>query len=251
MLQAWNGYNGNVYFEPIQICPVNDSMDSSSTSSPDKSNKLLGKRAASERIERHDSATTRSNSRQTAKSVRSSNRPVVILDKGTVLDRYNEELTEDLTLIEGIECTGSLTMNVRPHSDKPMMDKSQKRSLMYEKERICKGSVINRIRENSLRNPRSLLKVNGGKFVPTSSLSPLLRTQTQYSLSNQRLTTNSPDPFHHHLPPLEQFRASVRHMDAADQANKAHYNKQLSVGGEIKPFIKYSPDARPRKQAAY
>ncbi|XP_069131465.1 uncharacterized protein [Argopecten irradians] len=259
-LKAWNGYNGNVYFEPIQINTLTEGqnmgpMSVMSSRANDKLHRMLlnRKQMSSGKFDRLDSATTRSVSRQTGKSlsVRSSTRQSLILDKKTVMNGYNENIQDDLALIEGVECTGSLA--VRPKSDKTM-DKETRRALMYNKDRLCKGSVVNRI--NGSRNKsRMILKVNGGKFVSPQTMSPLLRTQTQYSLSNQRLTTNSPDPYHQQLPPLEQLRASVRHMDTADKQkaqSSYRYSKPVTMTEEIKPFIKYSPEIKKsRAQPSY
>lgn len=204
------------------------------------------------KFDRSDSSTTRSLSRQTGKSgsIRSSTtRQSLKLDKKIVMNGYNENIQDDLALIEGVECTGSLA--VRPKSDKTM-DKESRRALMYNRDRICKGSVIHRINE-SRNKSRMLLKVNGGKYVSPQSMSPLLRTQTQYSLSNQRLTTNSPDPYHQQLPPLEQLRASVRHMATADKQKSSayRYSKPVTMAEEIKPFIKYCPDVKNKRQPSY
>ncbi|XP_021339090.1 uncharacterized protein LOC110440374 isoform X1 [Mizuhopecten yessoensis] len=258
-LKAWNGYNGNVYFEPIQINTLAEgSMGTvsvmSSQSTNDKLHRMLlnRKQMSSGKFDRIDSATTRSVSRQTGKSlsVRSSTRQSLVLDKKTVMNGYNENIQDDLALIEGVECTGSLA--VRPKSDKTM-DKESRRALMYNKERLCKGSVVHRINEGRNKS-RMVLKVNGGKFVSPNTISPLQRTQTQYSLSNQRLTTNSPDPYHQQLPPLEQLRASVRHMDTADKQKNSssyRYSKPVTMTEEIKPFIKYSPDVKKSRQPSY
>ncbi|XP_060083329.1 uncharacterized protein LOC132562591 [Ylistrum balloti] len=255
-LKAWNGYNGNVYFEPIQINTLSEAPNMSTVSvmssrTNDKLHRMLinRKQMNSGKFDRIDSATTRSVSRQTGKSmsIRSSTRQSLILDKKTVMNGYNENIQDDLALIEGVECTGSLA--VRPKSDKTM-DKETRRALMYNKERLCKGSVVHRINE-SRNKSRMVLKVNGGKFVSPQTMSPLLRTQTQYSLSNQRLTTNSPDPYHQQLPPLEQLRASVRHMDTAEKQkapSSYRYSKPVTMTAEIKPYIKYSPDIKKSRQ---
>jgi hypothetical protein len=60
------------------------------------------------------------------------------------------------------------------------------------------------------------LMVVGDKFAPPASMSPLLRTQTQFSLSHQRLGMHSPDLYggFERLPHLEQVRISMRHLDA-------------------------------------
>ena len=203
---------------------------------PDKSLSLI--KAGSE---------SRSDSRQTVKSSSSGNvggnrpttRQMAILDKQTVINRFNESLHEDIIWLEGQENTGSLA--IRPRTQ-PNVDR--KKDLLYNKERLCKGSVAHKLyveRKNSSKRPR--FSVSGGKFTPPNSMSPLLRTQTQYSLSSQRLTTNSPDLYHHlndtKLPALDQIKASLKHSDGSREKT---YTRPLTVTTEMKPFVKYSPD---------
>ncbi|KAL8570286.1 hypothetical protein ACOMHN_011308 [Nucella lapillus] len=98
------------------------------------------------------------------------------------------------------------------------------------------------------------LMIVGDRFAASSLMSPLLRTQTQFSLSSQRMTVNSPDLYgaFERLPPLEQVRISLRHMDAhgddgfGNRVASSPYSTGTSVGvvEELKPFIKYSPDVR-------
>lgn len=188
----------------------------------------------------------RSESRQTNKSSvgsrRSSNRPVVILDKHTVLTKNNESIQEDIVWLETQESTGSLA--IRPKTYPEHRIRERERDLQYNKERIRKGSVAHKlfVENRSRQGPK--LSVSGGKFTPPNSLSPLLRTQTQYSLSNNRLTTNSPDPYHLNeskLPPLDQARVSVK-RDGNQASSKMPYHRSVTITDDMKPFVKYSPD---------
>ena len=121
--------------------------------------------------------------------------------------------------------------------------------MQYNKERIRKGSVVHKLYVDNKNRNKPRLTVNGGKFTPPNSLSPLLRTQTQYSLSSNTLTTNSPDPYNLHdskLPPLDQIRQSLKHMDNKNEASNSRgksYNRSVTLTDDMKPFIKYSPDA--------
>jgi hypothetical protein len=244
-----------VYFEPINIRGTGGGgaggspMMRRETTMPvgennsDRMHRLLmEKRASSEQA---DCIPSRSNSRQTVTSKVSSrsvpvHRQVVLLDKRAVLNRFNEEVGDDLDIIEGAESTGSLA--IRPHSER-----SKDPRVTYNRDRICRGSVVHKLFVETKRGRRPALGVSGGKFVSPPVMSPLLRTQTQYSLSNHRLTTNSPDLYH--LPPLEQFRASLRRMDNArgdDSYHRAHtqHFARPVMTDDLKPFIKYSPDIK-------
>lgn len=171
---------------------------------------------------------------------------MAFLDKHTVLNRLNDSIHEDIVWLEGTENTGSLAVRPRTYPDR--MPRDKERDLQYNKERIRKGSVAHKLFIDSKTKQNPKLSINGGKFTPPSSLSPLLRTQTQYSLSSNRLTTNSPDPYHLHeskLPALDQIRASLKHMDNRQpdqQRGKLPYNKTMTLTNEMKPFVKYSPD---------
>lgn len=253
-LKAWQGYNGNVYFEPISIAGVpNDvlmpkSGRSRTSPSNDKVNKMVTaeKRPMTE-PDHSEGSVSRTVSRNTGKSNNSKTRPstrqMALLDKRAVLNRFNTSLDEDLTWIETTETTGSLA--VRPKSDN-IVDYKARHDQMYNRDRICKGSVAHKQYIAKLKGQKPSLKVNGGKYTSPPVTSPLLRTQTQYSLSNNRLTTNSPDPHVAQLPPLEQLRSAVRRMDNTD---KQSYGRQRPLTDDLKPFIKYSPDIKGKQPA--
>ncbi|XP_071126320.1 uncharacterized protein [Mytilus edulis] len=256
-LKAWQGYNGNVYFEPISIAGMpNDVLMPKSGKSRgshvnDQINRMTPghKRPMTEPNRSPDSSSnSRSISRNTGKSNNSKNRPstrqMALLDKRTVLNRFNTSLDDDITLIETTETTGSLA--VRPKSDN-IVDYKTRHDQMYNRDRICKGSVAHKQYIAKMQGHRPTLKVSGGKYSTPAVTSPLLRTQTQYSLSNNRLTTNSPDLYAAQLPPLEQLRNSVRHMDNTN--DKQNYGRARPVTNDIKPFIKYSPDIKIKQPA--
>ncbi|XP_061184683.1 uncharacterized protein LOC133192704 [Saccostrea echinata] len=250
-LKAWQGYNGNVYFEPIQISSLRELPEKSNNPYESRSSDLH-RMLMSQQQSRPDSDAMRTTSRNTAKTGSSlkSNRPsttkqVVLLDKKTVLNRYNDSLNDDLDVIEGTEHTGSLS--VRPKSDRSFDRKSQNNNKVYNKEKICKGSVVHKLNvANKQHSGRPVLKVSGGKYSSPPNTSPLLRTQTQYSLSNQRLTTNSPDMYSQQLlPPLEQLRSAVRHMDTISKDRVGFGRiRPVTYTEEFKPFIKYSQEAK-------
>lgn len=246
ILQAWNGYNGNIYFEPIHITPVNSSGNLDETESRQFQGLVSRKNNRPDSNNTHTRTFSRATNKSSIKSGKTiSSRPFVMYDKRSVINRFNKNIQQELEWLESQESTGSLA--VRPKSD-PV--KSQPREqTTYNKEKICKGSMAHKLSmANKQNNP--MLKVNGDKFSSPTTMSPLLRTQTQYTLSN-RLTTNSPDLFHP-LPPLEQLRATVRHMDnVSNPAVKAsNYRQSRPVTDEFKPYIKYSPEIKPKRQTS-
>ncbi|KAK3099477.1 hypothetical protein FSP39_005027 [Pinctada imbricata] len=248
-LKAWQGYNGNVYFEPIQISSVRDQKE---TSQLEKSSDLHRMFTSPQKqlpsIDRPDSQMTRSFSRSTGKttgSPKSGNRPLtrqmVLLDKRIVLDRYDDDITGDLQWIEGMEHTGSL--NVRPKSemlpDRPLPPtpkppkQEQGKKTVYNKERICKGSVVHKLNLANKSN-QPIFKVSGGKYSTPTNTSPLLRRQTQYSLSSQRLTTNTPD--------------ISSHLYSSDMRRSG--NRPVTYSEDTKPFIKYSAEVKSKAGVA-
>lgn len=243
LFQAWRGYNGNVYFEPIQVNPLKNTPQS-----PKEGGRLQTKqsqrKSEPEKVPPKVRPDSQSESVQTAKSSTSAipNRPttrqMAILDKQTVINKYNESLHEDILWLEGQENTGSLAIRPRIQSSH-----GRKKDLLYNKERICKGSVAHKLYvEKNTSSKRPRFSVSGGKFTPPNSMSPLLRTQTQYSLSSNRLTTNSPDLYHLNdskLPALDQIKASLKHSDGSREKT---YTRPLTITAEMKPFVKYSPD---------
>lgn len=250
-LKAWQGYNGNVYFEPIHISSIRDFPEKPNNPYESRSNSELHRMLlSSQQQERPDSDAMRTLSRNTGKTSSSlkSSRPntkqVVMLDKKMVLNSYNDSLNDDLDIIEGTENTGSLS--VRPKSDRTF-DRKPQPVKVYNKEKICKGSVVHKLNVSSRQNSaRPAFKVSGGKYSCPTNTSPLLRTQTQYSLSNQRLTTNSPDMYSQQLlPPLEQLRTAVRHMDTISKDRVGFGRiRPVTYTEDFKPFIKYNQDAK-------
>lgn len=250
-LQAWQGYNGNVYFEPIHISSIRDLPEKANNPYESRSNSELHRMLlSSQQQERPDSDAMRTLSRNTGKTSSSlkSSRPntkqVVMLDKKMVLNSYNDSLNDDLDIIEGTENTGSLS--VWPKSDRTF-DRKPQTIKVYNREKICKGSVVHKLNVSGRQNSaRPAFKVSGGKYSSPTNTSPLLRTQTQYSLSNQRLTTNSPDMYSQQLlPPLEQLRTAVRHMDTISKDRVGFGRiRPVTYTEDFKPFIKYNQDAK-------
>lgn len=246
--QAWQGYNGNVYFEPISIAGMPNDVLMPPKSGKSRVGQVSGNRTSPGQKrpmtepDRSDSnsslSRTTGNSNKSKPKSRPSTRQNALLDKRTVLNRYNTSLDEDITWIETTENTGSLA--VRPKSDN-IVDYKMRHDQMYNKDRICKGSVAHKQYIAKLQGQKPSLRISGGKYSTPTSASPLLRTQTQYSLSNNRRTTNSPDPYAAQLPPLEQLRNSVYHVDNHD---KPTYGRSRTITDDIKPFIKYSPEIK-------
>ncbi|KAK3593540.1 hypothetical protein CHS0354_018621 [Potamilus streckersoni] len=258
-LKAWQGYHGNVYFEPIKINPVSKTDDTKSLPDTRQGSLLMAndrqrraqmiagrkKGISSEKMERPATDNCSVSSQMTKMSVssRPSTRQMVLLDKSTILSKFDDNSHEDLVWLEGQESTGSLC--IRPKLERN--GKKMKQQTSLNKEKICRGSVAHKLLVENKGRRHPVLAVSGGKFMPPASLSPLLRAQTQYSNSSHRLTTNSPDLYHFDskLPHLEHIRASLKHMDSAvgqpHQKNRS-YKRPMTMTDELKPFIKYSPD---------
>ena len=215
------------------------------------------------------------------------NRKMVVLDKNAILSHKNENIHEDIIWILGQESTGSLCLSGESGSNRAIHDRlgshnqqpppQHRQSQMHQaapaqprarasssadKEKICRGSVAHKIYTMKSRS-QPFLSVTGGRYYQqTLPSSPLLRTQTQYSLSNQRCI-NSPDVFGggmDKLPPLEQLRASLKHIEPDNQGNLMNVITPLDrikfedtdAITKRKPFVKYSAEvmnsAKPRNR---
>jgi hypothetical protein len=148
---------------------------------------------------------------------------MAILDKNAVIERGNPHLQEDIEWIRGQESVGSLRV-----------EKAKKKRVSFEREKIMKGSVVRSMTAGMVG--RTLLSVSGIKSAsPPRTPASLHRSQTQYSKSHQRLTTNTPDGS---LPPLDELRLRLRHVDT----NKSTVVHIIPPAQEtqLKPYIKYS-----------
>ncbi|KAK7489864.1 hypothetical protein BaRGS_00018886 [Batillaria attramentaria] len=212
---------------------------------------------------------------------------VLYLDKHAVVNPDNTQMHEELQVIEKQQSTGSLAVQMQERRRNQRSaggsssrgekgrDGNRRGAKSAKFDRICRGSVAHQLhraksgssldgnstraqngtrsQENGAEESSTKLMVIGDRFAPPTVMSPLLRTQTQYSLSSQRMTMNSPDLYgaFERLPPLEQVRISLRHMDArGDDTYPPRTASPYSTGGSIgvmedlKPFIKYSPDVK-------
>ncbi|XP_076468189.1 uncharacterized protein LOC143299003 [Babylonia areolata] len=214
----------------------------------------------------------------------------LFLDRQAVTQPHNSAMQEELQVMERQQSTGSLNIQPRTHpppghktpgrdgGNEPGRATSRRSGARSAKfDRICRGSVAHKLRRaksggllgNSLSRETARqrghqpwerstasspqLMVVGDRFAAGSFMSPLLRTQTQFSLSSQRMTVNSPDLYgaFDRLPPLEQVRISLRHMDTHGEEGlgsrvSSPYGAGTGVGvvEELKPLVKYSPDVR-------
>ncbi|KAK6172721.1 hypothetical protein SNE40_016325 [Patella caerulea] len=238
-LKVWRGYHGNVYFEPITI---NSLQQNQSTTVPldrcnHRNHQMLLARSRM-------SSQNNVQSKQFAHS-RPVTQQLVVLDRNVVLNKFNENSTQDIVWLEGQDSTGSLT--IRPQSFG-----SRRRPASSRHDRICKGSVSRKLNEAAKRKNQPEMKIMGDKFVHPSAMSPLLRSTTQYSLSNQRNVMSSPDLYHGHhghhdfLPPVEQMRVSLRHIDNSRDiySHMSPYTRSTPYTEDLKPFIKYSPEIK-------
>ena len=153
-LQAWRGYHGNVYFEPIEVKSAildGDTLEGQLTNAsaicrlasrnqplPEPTTSDLpslvpergrSKAPASRPIPRSGSSPSSSLGGHGP-------RPMAVLDKRQVLRSHNEHLREDLQWIHGQESTGSLCISP---------DSEARRRALLSKERICKGSMAHRV----------------------------------------------------------------------------------------------------------
>ncbi|KAK2170511.1 hypothetical protein LSH36_2g00003 [Paralvinella palmiformis] len=303
-LQAWRGYHGNVYFEPIKVQPARYSTPEQQEMPLEKCSDQLrdilkrSRRVQSSRsvpiapVAGHEFVSIRplarsmtNLGRNSARSNSSSQhrqagyRKMAVLDKRMVFSENNENIHEDIIWIVGQESTGSLLLQNelaetepnQPSNNRtasrlrhqrqqnaikqrqPVAAQPKKGSL--DRERICRGSVVRRSHPqrsgaNRPGAPSVLFAVTGARLAQQQlQSSPLLRTQTQYSHSNQRCL-NSPDLFSglDRLPPLEQLRASLRHIEPDRRANPTHIIPPLDrikfedaeSMTKDKPFVKYS-----------
>lgn len=251
VFQAWRGYNGNVYFEPIQVSPMKGppaQQESDILERPQSQSRQSYPQYRGAGPSRAQPSPIRSSSLPTypvklSTSInRSGERQMSVLDKRSVINRFNPTIQEDLEWIEGQENTGTLAFNSRKkknnhHSTEPVKP---------PRDRVCKGLVSHKnvhLRKKKLPQ----LTVSGDKFMPPPTLSPLLRTLTQYSLSTTRVTNNSPEHGYEKLPPLKHLQATLRSIN---NSNEDPYKKpgvrprQAAIREEYKPLVKYSPDVK-------
>ena len=325
LLQAWRGYNGNVYFEPIKVNQANytappppESQPLANYSEPLRGILMKSKRGHSskslpihntpESQFQHDktrSVTAAPSSRKSSGQNSTSKdtftykgaRQMVVLDKNCVFDKQNDRLHEDVMWLVGQESTGSLRLegsnkdknskrstqaerfinrqqtraNVKPQrapaqaihvpsvaSSLPSSQNFHPLTKPNPRDKICRGSVAHRIYAMKTKG-LPFLAVTGDRYnvhggVQHLPSSPILRTQTHYSQSSQR-TVNSPDLYHtgyERLPPLEQLRASLKHMETTNQgAALQHVIPPLErIKFEDpsmlknKPLVKYSAEVK-------
>ena len=327
MLQAWRGYNGNVYFEPIKVdhAPEITELDKDTPRDqgiPENCSPTLKQILES----RHRNKTTRGRSALTSKSALDQNRPnsmrmtspdrsktamelrntsqsrasvrtnkssysyggprqMSILDKNSIIDQQNDKIREDLTWVFNQESTGSLCIEPMPrnkherkrghvningnspgNSYANLHGKTQNggnnnnsSNTPNDKEKICRGSVAHKI--YAMKNQRiPLLSVTGDKFQQSTLPSPLMRTQTQYSQSSQRMTMNSPDLYHVSLmqgydkfQPLEQLRASLKQIEHSGNPDSNMFTipamerikfEDPNISLKNQPYVKYTPELK-------
>jgi hypothetical protein len=252
-LQAWKGYHGNIYFEPIGI------KKAEATPPPSATRQAIENLSGKDNPSRNPNHLPSSAGRQPpprpatraapphSQGSRSAHRPkqIVHLDKRAVLDSSNATLQEDLLCVVGLESPGSLCVMSPEHDARTAGVASS--SASASRERIHKGSVAHKVFTMRNRN-FPLLSVSGDKFNSPQKPSPLLQTQTTYSLSNQRMNMNSPDIMYagasyEKLPPLEQLRASLKHMSTASQPLD-FIQGQLSTTQPPPPHVRYGSTAQ-------
>lgn len=231
--QAWRGYHGNVYFEPIQVHPAGRSeptldvqlTTAASISRLTSRTNTLGKEGSlsPETTKNKDSNSmptislqgrhsklSRASTTTSTKSAKSNKPPgprqMSVLDKKNVFTKYNENIHEDMEWIKGQESTGSLCIS--PESDK------ERRRSMLSKERICKGSMAHRVYVEKKPCLPDHLAVSGDTFQEIKSSSTALTRPNQYSTSAMRESLNGPEMYNHtdnfHAPDNYKGTGAVR-----------------------------------------
>ncbi len=132
-------------------------------------------------------------------STRSTLRQMAILDKSSVFQRDNDNIQEDLGWIVGQESTGSLCII-------PSKTGRSDPRLKWDRERICRGSMVKKVLSaKSANNQR--LNVNGGKYRDSTN-----RAGTSIAHHGGDVQ-GRPIKGEERLPPLEQLRNTLRYMD--------------------------------------
>ncbi|XP_064637437.1 uncharacterized protein LOC135493792 [Lineus longissimus] len=229
-LKAWRGYHGNVYFEPIQVnqAKVENPPE---PMQPKVHSDTMSRIMMSRLSHQSNRSGNRSTSSQSASPQVLKYRKMAILDKNSVIERENPHLHEDIEWIRGQESVGSLRV-----------EQAKKKRVSFSREKIMKGSVARSMTGGGVG--RTLLSVSGVKSAspPRTPQGPasLLRSQTQYSRSPRRLTTNTPDGS---LPPLDELRVRLRHVNT-NKDTIVHIippvQRRKYEEATLKPFIKYS-----------
>lgn len=269
--QVWKGYHGNVYFQPIRVssASIRNGEQVKKPLAPDITNfsdKLKDALKSSKRFNgTNNSPAAHRNARKqaarpAARGARSvpKDRMLAVLDKGTVYARKDGNFQQDVVWVSSQEATGSVCL---PGAGAEAGDRADPETRLrrsaLEREKICRGSVAHKLLTGQRAQTVPLLSVSGDRYVQPVLPSALMRTQTQYSQSSQRPLT-TPEPFHGYsshdrLPPLEQLRASLRHMDSStisdpvpsvvNPMDRIPFEDQAALTKD-KPFVKYSPEIR-------
>ncbi|XP_013410343.1 uncharacterized protein LOC106173686 isoform X2 [Lingula anatina] len=266
-LKAWRGYNGNVYFEPIGISATKPVPKSRKTPSLDNCSDILRKAMqsrASSRLSQgqRDSESDEGKTNPMTPSQKSKGSKYghlyvgptcAVLDKNSVLNRYNATLPEEVALLASMESTGSLKVD-EPGILEQHKDHILKKKYVQKRDKICKGSVAHRI----YLEKRNLPDVEYSGYHSNAHTHPSqnLRAQTAHSGSSLRLPSrNSPEGYHAfipsqelQLPPLDHLQATLRHYDGAPN-NLVHVRvpafdrpnmRNSSVKSAYKGYVKFA-----------
>ncbi|XP_005112509.1 uncharacterized protein LOC101858826 [Aplysia californica] len=139
-LKVWRGYKGNVYFEPLTIHQVKNSLGNKSADLEPRGSVSMSvspSKTVTPRVPTR--ATTAGGSSKSYRLINSSPQ-VYVMDKQAVVGSLGEGIQRELRYIEGLESTGSLAM--RPMSSGATFHRAgpTSRRMLYKRDRICRGS---------------------------------------------------------------------------------------------------------------
>ena len=184
-----SGYDGISNPDEVQSSITTSESNNSRSQARSRSQKSAG------------SSIKTSKSAQSSRT-RSTLRQMAILDKSSVFQRENDNIQEDLGWIVGQESTGSLCII-------PSKNGRSDPRLKWDRERICRGSMVKKVLSaKSANNQR--LNVSGGKYRDSMN-----RAGTSITPSGGDIQ-GRPIKGEERLPPLEQLRNTLRYMDYAD-----------------------------------
>ena len=229
IFQAWPGYRGNVYFEPILVNPARysspEKLKPETSNCSDKLQKIMHKRtlltsrcmrappgrASDKQKPSHPVTPNTSNSVPNDKD---SKRPVYLLEETTDMAPDNHRINDNIKWINGQERAGALNLNLSKSPQRLVTKNSGVRRREYDTKKIRRGSVFHK---GMHQKQTPTFKLLGGKFVQhTIAATPILRSSTQFTQSTSRMSMNSPDPYYCNqdtLPHIERLRSNGRHID--------------------------------------
>ena len=310
--QAWKGYYGNVYFSPISVQsapaaphphPPAPDIDRCSeklqeilirSNTPSRRSRSV----TSKRTTTSSAVSTVSNPRSSASSKRAlvkrsqsmisvksktsalsrasaGSRQMSLLDKRSVMSNLNENFTEDVAWIQGLESIGSLNVM---RNDVITIDQRRSNTHGFDRERLRKGSALKQRAQTAKPATRvchAELEVHGGQCDrPTNQSQAVVRARSRIpfhainryfpkaphnsGVFNSQSHSSCLGSFDS-LPPLEQLRASLRKFNPSSSTSKdelmslvpTSQRQSLTADYKRMPFVKFSPEFRPPRPPSH